>query len=266
MQIAEIGTPSSATGLTAIVTQHRIDETQIAERQRQIQRTLLDLSPYLLDANFNSIHPRDLQTLFLAYDELFFSGSLMKALGQTPLRFKLSTRMTSAGGRTARFRSRDGKISYEITIACSLLFQQKFSEQDRQVQVCGLPCEHRFQALLRIFEHELVHLIEHLCWSHTNCSASRFQDITARLFGHRTHTHELITWKERAIKSGIHPGALVSFTFEGVRQKGRVWRITKRASVLVEHESGALYSDGRRYLKFYVPLTALEVGSAASAS
>jgi hypothetical protein len=122
---------------------------------------------------------------------MVLSGKLAKALGQTPLRFRLSSRMTSAGGRTSRFRLPDGRLWYEISIACSLLFQG-FSDEDREVTVCGIPCETRLRALLHIFEPELVHLIENLCWFESNCSASRFQDITSRLFGHRAHTHELI--------------------------------------------------------------------------
>jgi hypothetical protein len=36
-----------------------------------------------------------------------------------------------------------------------------------------------------------------------------------------------------------------------------VRRITRRATVLVESPHGPLYSDGRRYLIFYVPLDLL---------
>jgi hypothetical protein len=247
-------------GLIEIVTQERLVETEIAHRARQAGQILLKLSDHVRQENFTSIHPYDLETLFLTYDKLFFAGSLTKTLGSTPLRFRLSMRMTSNGGRTVRFRSRDGRSRYEITIACGLLFQG-FSDDDRQVQVCGIPCENRLQALLRIFEHELVHLIEDLCWSESQCSASRFQNIAARLFGHRHHKHELITWKERAISSGIRLGTRVSFVFEGVRRHGHVHRVTKRATVLVEDGRGALYSDGRRYRKFYVPLAALEPGA-----
>jgi hypothetical protein len=243
--------------LAALVTQQGFTATEIEDRFRGIETTLLTQSRHLRKPNFDMIHPRDLEILFGACDQTIFRGDLSKALVNAPLRFRLSSRMTSAGGRTARFRSPDGNVRYEIAIACGLLFQG-FSNQDRPIHVCGLHCESRLQALVRIFEHELVHLIEFLCWSDSNCSEARFQNIASRLFGHRTHKHELITWKERAHASGLGMGSLVSFVFEGARLQGRVNRVTKRATVLVEDAAGQRYSDGRRYRKYYVPLASLE--------
>jgi hypothetical protein len=50
----------------------------------------------------------------------------------------------------------------------------------------------------------------------------------------------------------------VRFRLDGRHYTGRVNRITKRATVLVEDRSGERYSDGKRYAKFYVPLEMLE--------
>jgi hypothetical protein len=243
--------------LATFVTQQKFDASEVEDRFRRIEATLLAQSRHLGESNFTRIHPRDLEILFQACDQAVFRGYLSTALRDTPLRFRLSSRMTSAGGHTARFRSSDGNLRYEIAIACGLLFQG-FSGQDRPIHVCGLHCESRLQALVRIFEHELVHLVECVCWRDSNCSAFRFQDIAGRLFGHRSHKHELITWKERALTSGIGRGSLVSFVFEGTRLQGRVNRVTKRATVLVEDAAGRPYSDGRKYRTFYVPLAALE--------
>ena len=40
---------------------------------------------------------------------------------------------------------------------------------------------------------------------------------------------------------------------------GLVARITRRATVLVPDASGKLYTDGRRYARYYVPLDELSV-------
>jgi hypothetical protein len=136
-----------------------------------------------------------------------------------------------------------------------------FRETDRRITVCGVDCGNRLEALQRIFEHELVHLIELLCWESSNCAAPRFQDIAGRLFLHRAHTHSLITRRERAADTGIRPGSRVIFEFEGLRLKGRVNRITKRATVLVEDATGQKYSDGLRYKTYYVPITRLVADS-----
>ena len=52
---------------------------------------------------------------------------------------------------------------------------------------------------------------------------------------------------------------MVGFTYSGQWLRGRVNRVTKRATVLVEHAKGRKYTDGKRYLKYYVPLGELEV-------
>ena len=100
--------------------------------------------------------------------------------------------------------------------------------------------------------------MEQLCWETSNCAAARFQDIAARHFLHRAHTHNLVTRRERAADSGIRLGSRVTFVFEGQRLTGRVNRITKRATVLVQDGEGQQYSNGLRYRAYYVPIGLLE--------
>jgi hypothetical protein len=130
-------------------------------------------------------------------------------------------------------------VSFEIAIAVRMLFDA-FRDVDRQVSVCGQECGNRLQAMQRIFEHELVHLVEMLCWQESDCSAARFQDIAARLFLHRAHTHALVTRRERAARIGIRVGSRVSFDYDGRTHTGRVNRITQRVTVLVEDPRDAL--------------------------
>ncbi|HMO15123.1 MAG TPA: hypothetical protein PKD64_13155 [Pirellulaceae bacterium] len=126
------------------------------------------------------------------------------------------------------------------------------------VNVAGLHCVDRLQALLLIFEHELVHLIEFLVWHDSSCSADRFRDISYRLFGHRQSSHQLITPREAAaIEKGIQVGDFVSFSHEGQQRMGFVNYIHRRATVLVPHRLGIRYADGNRYAKYYVPLNQL---------
>ena len=174
-----------------------------------------------------------------------------------PIYFGLSGRMTKRAGRTAKFVTPPNSVHYEITISVSLLFDA-FRGNDREVAVVGQVCENRLQALQRVFEHEMVHLGEFLCWSASDCAAERFQGIASRFFRHRTHTHSLITRRERAAESGIQRGPLVTFEFEGRRLTGRVNRVTKRATVLVPDANGQKYSDGFLYKKYYVPLSTLK--------
>ena len=218
-----------------------------------IGRRLNLASPYAREPNFRRLHTDDLSFLFAAYDAKFLNGLCRKLLGPNGVTFRLSSRMSRAGGKTTRLRGPDSASHFEIAVATSILFDG-FAAGDPEVTVCGLPCVHRLEALQRLFEHELVHLAEWLCWDASNCGGERFQGIAVRLFLHRAHTHQLITRSERAAKLGITVGARVTFRYQGRWLNGRVNRITKRATVLVEDPTGELWSDGRRYVRYYVPL------------
>jgi len=239
--------------LTGLLLSFTLPEQEIQTRLQKIQHDLLAHSKNIREPAFQAIHPRDLEFLFAAYDDRFFSGLCRNALYGRSLRFRLSERMTRAGGKTSRYRSPNGELSFEIAIAISMLFDG-FTSNDRSTTVCGLECANRLDALQRIFEHELVHLAEQICWETSDCGAARFQGIAKRFFLHSGHTHQLVTRRERAANSGIRIGSRVAFEFEGRHLTGRVNRITKRVTVLVEHPEGLPYSDGFRYKTYYVPI------------
>lgn len=237
--------------------------TRIRGWTGDIGRRLLAASPHIREPDFTAIHPADLAFLFGAYDALFLDGTCGELLGSNGLTFRLSSRMTRAGGKTTRLREPDGATHYEIAVATSILFDG-FAADDPEVTVCGLPCRHRLDALQRVFEHELVHLAEWLCWDESHCGRARFRDIARRLFLHKAHTHQLITRAERAAGIGIGAGSRVAFRYRGQLLEGRVNRVTKRATVLVEDPEGERWSDGRRYVRYYVPLEELRVVRAST--
>jgi uncharacterized protein (DUF433 family) len=173
--------------------------------------------------------------------------------------------MTAAGGKTIhrprQVRSQNGArtvVSYELAVSAPLLFQT-FREETRPITVTGIRCADRLEALQRIVEHEMVHLLELLVWRDSSCSQERFQRLANNLFGHTASHHHLVSQREIAHADfGIKVGDRVRFDYDGVQHTGVVNRITKRVTVLVEHSSGLRYSDGKCYLKFYVPLPMLE--------
>ena len=239
----------------------RLQDGERKALAREIQEIAIRQSRHLDRPNFRAIHPSDLHRLFQLYDDRFFDGQCKRTIGKCPLSFRLSRRMTSAGGKTVReetfLDNGKSRVKYEIVISTTLLYQT-FYDVDRTVIVTGVKCDNRFEALQRIFEHELVHLMEMLIWEDSSCSRQRFQSIAKRFFGHLEHTHQLITPRERAVaKFNIRPGDAVAFDYEGRILHGFVNRITKRATVLVESDSGRPYSDGKRYEKYYVPVSTL---------
>ncbi|NQV27027.1 MAG: hypothetical protein HQ518_21980 [Rhodopirellula sp.] len=229
-----------------------------------IYSSLLAESRWIREANFKSIHSQDLEFLFAKYDETFFDGLLSDTIQRSgsPISFRVSKRMTKVGGTTTRYRMSRGpgpRSSYEIAISSTLLFST-FYDIDRPVNVTGVECKDRVECLQRIFEHELIHLAEMLIWDDSSCSRQRFQSLAFQFFSHTEATHQLITPRERASeKFGIRTGDKVRFRVDSASYEGFVNRITKRATVLVEDDCSPLYSDGKRYAKFYVPIAQLEL-------
>jgi hypothetical protein len=224
----------------------------------EIGRELLAGSARVDRPDFTAIHPDDLAFLFDAYDRRFLQGFASRRLAPGALVFRLSSRMTSAGGKTTRRQQADGGAHFEIAISTEVLFGS-FADGDPAVSVAGIPCANRLEALQRVFEHEIVHLVEFLGTGRSNCGARPFQELAHRLFRHRTHTHTLITRAARAARHGIRVGSRVFFLHRGQQLAGRVNRVTKRATVLVKDPEGERYSDGKRYRKYYVPLAGLEL-------
>lgn len=213
---------------------------------------------------FHRILPGDLELLFGAYDARFFDGAIREALDGPaggPLTFDVSRRMIRSGGMTRR-EVRRGPAGverrYSIGVSATLI-GGTFRGEARAINVCGVPCADRLDALLRIFEHELIHLCEFLVWQRSNCRARPFARFVRTFFGHTEATHELVTPHERAREAlGVGVGSRVRFTAGRQVHEGVINRITRRATVLVPDPGGVRYSDGVRYTRYYVPIEALE--------
>ena len=256
-------TNRSRDNLLRIVRQRQFSTNQRDDTSRSIYQYVLTNSRCVRQGNFDDINNSDLGLLFQVTDEHFFDGEVGRLCEQQasrPLSFRLSTRMTTSGGMTTMQSSnsrRNPTVEFEIAIATTPLFAT-FSQETTAI-VSGIRCRDRLEALQRIMEHEMVHLIEMLLWNDSNCSAKPFKNIVKRFFGHTKSNHQLLTPSDLAKKRlGIGPGDQVTFTLEGRQLRGHVNRITKRATVLVEHPSGSVYTDGRKYHKFYVPLNRLK--------
>ncbi len=92
---------------------------------------------------------------------------------------------------------------------------------------------------MRIFEHEIIHVIEHILYDTSSCSKPSFKRLSNNIFGHTAVTHRLITQNEIADKTfNLHVGDFTSFDYEGQIFKGVVSRITKRATVMVKDPEG----------------------------
>jgi len=233
-----------------------------ADSNAQIAESILHSAGSFSEPDFWEISSRDLRCLFDAYDAHYFRGQLRRTLNDIPLEFRVSSRMTKAGGKTSSWRAERNApaVRFEIAISSTLLFHT-FSGVDiaRPIRVTGLACSNRLEALMRVMEHEIVHLSELMGWNASSCRQDRFRSIAFRTFGHTDHRHTLATPREHASTLGILAGAAVHFNFRGKRLYGIVNRVTRRATVLVPDPDGERFSDGQTYLRYYVPLQSLEL-------
>jgi len=250
----------------------RLNAEEIVARKKRIHDEVLQLSRTMDKANFSRIDGDDLRRMTMLYDREFFDSQLLSLIGRDRLRFGFSSRMTRVAGKLiTHYPTRKRRVwpwskqktnddrRFEMVLSSTLLFQA-FHDVDRPIVVTGLRCQDRLEAMQRVCEHELVHLLEMYLWNDSSCSGPRFQSFAHRYFGHTEHRHDLITQSERAAKNfDIRVGSIVRFTREGKSVTGWVNRITRRATVLVDDPKGERFSDGKRYVRYYVPLEKLEL-------
>ena len=228
--------------------------------QAEIHQQTLMLSRSIDAPNFSRVSRDDVARMIRMYDDRFFNGKILPTAAAEGIEFGLSSRMTRIAGKLVTHYpegTHEGRRRFELVLSSTLLFQT-FEDVDRPVEVTGRLCNDRLEAMQRIAEHEFVHLIEMLIWNDGNCNEARFQSIANRYFGHTDYQHDLITQRERAArKFDIRVGDQVQFARDGHYLVGRVNRITRRATVLVPNAKGERFTDGERYLRFYVPLERL---------
>jgi hypothetical protein len=246
--------------LAGEVALRKFSREDIHRWQHEIHEQTLMLSRSIEKPNFSRVSKEDVARLIQLYDERFFAGKILPMARAEGLQFGLSSRMTRIAGKLVTNYpegTHSGRRTFELVLSSTLLFQT-FEDVDRPVEVTGRLCKDRLEAMQRIAEHEFVHLIEMLIWNDGNCNEARFQSIALRYFDHTDYRHDLITQRERAaMKFDVRVGDQVRFPHDGQYLVGRVNRITRRATVLVPSASGEKFTDGERYMRFYVPLEKL---------
>lgn len=227
---------------------------EIERKIEKIYREILAGSENLDRGNFERIGTENFKRLFELYDLYFFNGFFQDNYNEKVF-FRLSRRMTRAGGKT-EYAKHSG--IYVISLSATLIFQT-FQDIIRDVTVCGIVCRDRLEATMRILEHEIIHLLELVLFDSSSCAQPQFKQLSHHIFGHTDVTHQLVTQKERAReKFNLSRGDEVQFEFEGKVYRGIISRITKRATVMVKDSKGQFVdAHGKRYMKCYVPLPLL---------
>ncbi len=224
---------------------------EIKEKTQTIYNQILIQSDNIDQGNYTSIAISDLRLLFELYDQKFFNDFFAENY-EDKIYFRLSRRMTKSAGKIQRFIKVD---DFVISLSTTLIFQT-FNDIMREIKVNGIICHDRLEATMRVFEHEIIHLIEYVLFDTSSCSKPSFKRFSRNIFGHTDVTHQLITQVEVAHENfNLHVGDIVSFRYEGNVYEGLINRVTKRATVMVKDRKGQFTdSKGNRYVKFYIPL------------
>jgi hypothetical protein len=227
----------------------------------EVARDLKYLSPNVKDDKITKIAPTDLKLLFELYDEYFFERYFAESF-QGTMKFSLSRRMTSSAGKTLCpkniGRMKPADVTIEIRMGVGFFLDYDAVQSEKQVN--GIPTQNALEALQLVFEHEICHVIEFINFHASNCRGKRFKTIAHNLFGHLKSYHQLPT-RRRIVQEnmGLKIGDTVSFNYAEGELQGILYRINKRAVVMVKDRKGR-YTDreGNRYNKYYFPIELLK--------
>lgn len=241
--------------------EYKYDKKIIEKKRANISKELIKASTNIKNDIIQEISPSDLKILFELYDSIFLNN-WFKDKFKGSFKFSLSKRMTKSAGYTLCPKNisilRPEDIIIEFRIGVDFFFQYELLEGVKVV--CGIETNNSLEALQLVLEHEICHAIEYICFYKSSCKGERFKTIAKNLFGHTSSYHQLPTNKNLAKEiMGLNIGDKVWFISKGKKINGFIYRINKRATVMVQDQSGQ-YADkqGNRYVKYYVPLNRLE--------
>jgi len=229
--------------------------SEIIKKRNTIRNKFIRQSKNVETGNIQCMSNDDLKILFDLYDEEFF-GKYFSGNFKGDLTFSLSTRMTSAAGKTIYSRKLkslpEAEEAYEIRIGIKFFYQYYKVERDKIVS--GINTKDSLEAFQIVFEHELCHLIELHLYKESSCSKLRFKNMVNGMFAHTEVFHQLPSQKEIISQNyGFKIGQKVSFINEGKKYSGLIYKINKRATVMVKDKKGSYRDvDGNAYSKWYV--------------
>lgn len=231
-----------------------IKEKNILQLRCHIKESLLQ-SFKIDDRNsIQAITIEVVENLIGLYD-YYILDNYLKCNINSKIKVSLSRRMTSSGGKTIFYKKGNTK-EFEIRISLTIL--EEYINSDYKGKICGIEGKDVIDGLILIIEHELCHVIEFSAYGTSNCKGRRFKSMAWKLFRHGTSTHEIISKKSSSDKNSINIGEEVSFEHRGEIYFGIIYRINKRATVMVKDPKGQ-YKDkkGNTFNKWYVPLNML---------
>lgn len=233
----------------------------IIDKRLTVRKLFISKSDNINSGEIVCISNADLELLFDLYDKCFFDEYFKNNFKGTLL-FSLSKKMTRAAGKTIVPKNLSvlerKKEKYEIRMGINFFFE--YNETKGEKKVSGISTKDALEAFQIVFEHELCHFLEFYIFKKSSCKKDRFKTLAKNIFGHTESYHALPSKKEIVgEKYNLHVGDFVIFDYENKELHGFIYRINKRATVMVLDSKGS-YADkkGNRYTKYYVPVEKLK--------
>ncbi len=233
----------------------KYSDEEIIKKRYTIRNKFIANSKNVNSGNIQCMSNNDIKILFNLYDEEFFRDYFKDNLNEI-ITFSLSTRMTNAAGKTIYSRKmnllQETEKTYEIRMGIKFFFQYYKVKRDKIVS--GINTVDSLEAFQIVFEHELCHLMEFHLYGESSCKKPRFKFMVSNIFAHTEVSHQLPSQKEIiSLDYGFKIGQNVCFTLENKKYSGFIYKINKRATVMVKDSKGT-YKDGEgtTYSKWYV--------------
>ncbi len=230
-----------------------LKKNNYSDKREEIENEFLVFLNNNLNQSAGILSQKSIIKLFFLYDKIFFDKQITNFKN---ISLKLSRRLTRCAGITS-YKKASGDII--ITFSIPLLLHAYQNHHDGYL-INGIQCKKPYEALMRVMEHELVHVIEFILKGHSSCSKKDFKQIAYKLFGHTDTKHHIYKNTETINDiMDINVGDKVFFEFNKQLFHGTINRITRRATVLVPNQKGLFKdSQGNRFSKYYVPLRLLK--------
>ncbi|MGH4121760.1 MAG: hypothetical protein ACREV6_02285 [Clostridium sp.] len=228
---------------------------EIIKKRKAIRNKFLAKSENVNTGYIKSMSNQDMRILFHLYDEEIFCNYFSENFKES-ITFSLSTRMTTAAGKTIYIRKikllQETEKTYEIRMGIKFFFQYYKVERDKIVS--GINTVDSLEAFQIVFEHELCHLMEFHLYGESSCKKRRFKIMVNNIFAHTDVHHQLPSQQEIiSADYGFKIGQKVDFARDNKKYSGFIYKINKRATVMVVDKKGT-YKDGQgnTYSKWYV--------------
>lgn len=238
----------------------KLSEKEVEIRRNFIRRELIRGSYNIHNGEIKNISVEDLKLIFILYNKYFFNNFFREKF-KGKINFSVSGKMNKSAGKTivprVNFSLSEDKQVYEIRIGINFFLQYYGIEREKVVG--GIETKDALHALLMVFEHEIIHILEFYVFGNSSCKNNRFKAIALNIFHHKDVYHSLPTYREIVEKNlGVQIGQKVTFLYRGVKKEGIINRINKRATVMALDREGAyIDKQGNRYTKYYVDLNGL---------